>query len=111
MSHYSNIYKNINKAILDMEKFTIKTDNDKKFVYRYGFMTSCQNEGVVIANSHASTKKEVEKQIKRLDRIFTQYTTTAYDIEVKDTTYYLTYAVYFPFKPDEGNVGQSTLLF
>lgn len=111
MSHFKSVYENINKAILDMEIFTSKSDSDLNFVYRYGFMTSNNDEGVVIAHSHALTLKEVEKQIKRLDSIFNLYTTSSYDIEKKEGVFYLTYVVYYPFVSGEGNVGQATLLY
>lgn len=111
MSQFKSVYEKINRAILDMETFTSKSDSDLNFVYRYGFMTSNNDEGVVIAHSHARTQKEIEKQIKRLDCIFNLYTTSSYDIERKDGVFYLTYVVYYPFVSGEGNVGAATLLY
>ena len=112
MTHFLNIYKKLERAMVDLEKFTIKeTKRGDRFIYRYGFFTSEQNEANLVCFSQGESKKRLEGQIKSMDKVFHIYTDTRFDISFSEDTYYLTYVVLFPFDKDVGNEGTTVPLF
>lgn len=86
-------------AIDDMEKYFATGTSVWKFVYRWGIVTSGQDEGRMIAFFDDDTEEGLEGKIKLMDAKFHKYTDTLVDREYdkEGKCWYGTYVVLYPF--------------
>lgn len=102
MSKFRETSYKVEKALTDMEKF-VEGYSNTGFVYRYGFLKSHDNEGVVIAMFDSPTEDGLERKIAILDRRFHKYTDSRVQREFDEVQncWYATYVVCFPFDNEQ----------